>query len=173
MVETWGCVIIWLLAFLCYFLPGVSFSRELLFFAPALNLPLCCFSAQVHLSLRRVSTPGLLRTWVRKYVSCASFCSAITISALFASQHILMANRGFAPVVFNLFCTATHCTNPLYPNNSHLKLEQNKCSTAVCINYLLATSPKMVHDTSGLAPPGWKTLLNGWTSLIFAPLTPS
>jgi len=27
------------------------------------------------------------------------------------------------PVVFNLFCTATHCSNPLQPNEPHLRLQ--------------------------------------------------
>jgi len=49
-------------------------------------------------------------------------------------------------VVFNLFCTAIHYSNPLQPNEPHLKLQQSKCNAAVYIKYLLATIPEMVHD---------------------------
>ena len=52
---------------------------------------------------------------------------------------------------FNLSCTASQRSIVAihYSNDTHLKLDQTKCNTAVCINNLLATPPKMVHDPSG------------------------
>jgi len=39
-----------------------------------------------------------------------------------------------------------HGWEPLhYTNDPHLKLDQTKCNTAVYIESLLATPPKMVH----------------------------
>jgi len=44
-------------------------------------------------------------------------------------------------VVFNLFCTASprFIVATHYTNDPHLKLDQAKCNTAVCIKNLLAT----------------------------------
>jgi len=54
-------------------------------------------------------------------------------------------------VVFNLLYTASprSIVATHYTNDPHLKLDQTKCNTAVCIKNLLATPPKMVHDLSG------------------------
>jgi len=41
-------------------------------------------------------------------------------------------------MVFNLLRFATYHGNPLYLNDSYLKLEQSKCNTVVYIKYLLA-----------------------------------
>jgi len=46
------------------------------------------------------------------------------------------------PVVSNHFCTATYYSNPLQPNEPHLRLQYSKCNAAACIKYLLATPPK-------------------------------
>jgi len=57
-------------------------------------------------------------------------------------------------VVFNLFCTAsprsivaTHCTN-----DPHLKHDQTKCNTAVCIKNLLETLQKWFTTHLGSVP---------------------
>jgi len=68
----------------------------------------------------------------------------------------------FKSVVFNLFCTAIPYSNPLQPNDPQLKFEWSKCNTVACVHiiqYLLATPPKMVHNPSGVATPGWKPLV--------------
>ena len=54
-------------------------------------------------------------------------------------------------VIFNLFCTANpqSIVTTHYTNDPHLKLDQTKCNTAVCIKNLLETPPKMFHDPSG------------------------
>jgi len=51
-------------------------------------------------------------------------------------------------VVFNLLCTASprSIVATHYTNDPHLKLDQTKSNTALCIKNLVATSPKMVHD---------------------------
>jgi len=81
------------------------------------------------------------------------------------------------PVVFNLFCTATYYSNPLQPNEPHLRLQQNKCNAGVYINICSQPLLKVVHDPQRVATPGWKPLLDEvlilcvssmqWSYLVF------
>jgi len=53
-------------------------------------------------------------------------------------------------VAFNLSCTASprSIVATRYTNDPHLKLDQTKCNTAVCIK-IYSRPLKMVHDSSG------------------------
>jgi len=67
--------------------------------------------------------------------------------------------------VYNLFCTASppSIVATHYTNDPHLKLDQTKCNTPVCIKNLLATPSKMVHDPSGQC-----SLRKMYTKQVFA-----